>query len=329
MIITSIDQVQEHVQVAQNVHYTSLAPYIAIAQTNFSNEWLGAEFTQIIDDLAQFSLGANPTDQQILDAKLVKLTRAVLSNFAVLAAVPFFEVMFSESGITRNETEQSKTAFRGQVKRLEDGLLVNGFNAMEELFLFLDANTVNYPFWADAPGYVQWNKYFFRSAREMNTFYPLKYGRVTFQKLTTHMQHIEDFFLESELGVNQTIALKVLARSTEELEPIEDKVVHNLKRCIVHLALAKAVIEGYIDITPNGAVFVVPSADNTEGNNTTQSELVNPKALQLERVGMDYWGKTIKLMKANEDEFPSYHQYMQEIQEATKLKPLSGGLYMP
>jgi hypothetical protein len=163
----------------------------------------------------------------------------------------------------------------------------------------------------------------------MNTFYPLKYGRVTFQKLTTHMQHIEDFFLESELGVNQTIALKVLSRSTEELEPIEEKVVHNLKRCVVHLALAKAVIEGYIDITPNGAVFVVPSADNTEGNNTTPAELVNPKALQLERVGMDYWGKTIKLMKANEDEFPSYHQYMKEIKEANKLKPMSGGLYMP
>jgi hypothetical protein len=326
MIITSIDQVQEHVQIAQNVQYTSLAPYMTIAQTNFSNEWLGAEFTQIIDDFAQFTLGESPTDQQILDAKLVKLTRAVLSNFAVLAAVPFFEVMFSESGITRNENEQSKTAFAGQVRRLENGLLTNGFNAMEELFLFLDANTVNYPYWADAPGYVEWNKYFFRSAREMNTYYPLKYGRVTFQKLTTHMQHIEDFFLEAELGVNQTIALKELARSTEELGAIESKVVHNLKRSIVHLALAKAVLDGFIDITADGAVFVVPQFEGRfDVSSRPQADLINPKAQQLERVGMDYWGKTRNIIKDNPTVFPTFVDSVNSSSSPTA----TSGFYMP
>lgn len=329
MIITSIDQVQVHVSVAQNVQFSSLSTYLNQQYNRLIIEWLGNTIGGILESIATDPVPEAPTDLQINNALLLLKSRAVVSQFGVLAAVPFFEVMFSESGITRTETEHAKTAYRGQVKRLEDGLLVNAFNALEDLLLFLDANEAQYPEWEAAPGYVEFNRYFFRSAREMNSFYQLKYGRVTFQKLCNAMQHIEDFFLETELGLEQIISLKALAREGSQNDPIIEKVVHNLKRAIVHLALSKAVLEGYIDITPNGAVFVVPSADNSEGNSTAQSDLVNPKSIQLEKIGMDYWGKTLKLMKANEEEFPEYQAYMEEIKEANKLKPQQGGLFMP
>src|SRR6476619_5210583 len=97
-------------------------------------------------------------------------------------------VQFSENGVTRNETNNSKSAYQYQEMNLRDSLTIAGFNVLEDLLSFLEHNSDDFELWKNSSAYTTYKAYFIQSGVELNQYYDCRRSRLTYIRVRPIMR---------------------------------------------------------------------------------------------------------------------------------------------
>jgi hypothetical protein len=296
-LITETMDIKDFVSVNVNVDYDTLKPHVEAALLeNIEEPWLG---TTIVTDMEN-----NVATVTAPYLKAIPMLQKALAYFAVLKALPFIEVNIGDEGITRTENEQYKSAYRGQVARIERQLKTDAYNQLERLLNYLESEKVLYPQWTDAPGYVEHSNYFFRSSQSFSYYYPLKNGRLTYNHLLNSMRYVTEFKIKAETGVDQFNDFFTKKFNTG-LTPFEVEAFGFLRNAIAHLTVAQALIDGWVTYSDQGVHFT-EQAEGIRNEHNADPEMVQAKIRDIEQRGETYLAKLVAYMNNNLDEFPAF-----------------------
>ena len=149
MRINSLEQIQKYVNVANTFTYSQLNAHEQIAFTSHINQYFTTEFCDEI-------LGSESEAQPIVDAK--KFVEGTLIYFAMWQWTQTGEVIIGDLGILRNENENAKAAYSGQIKKMEAAFHENGLVYISELIKVIEFNPESFEGFENQPAFEERNQ---------------------------------------------------------------------------------------------------------------------------------------------------------------------------
>lgn len=301
-IITSIDDIKAFVPVNVNLEFESVSPFFDnVLRDKLIFPWLGTEVIEDIED--------NVASVDEIYVNLVKKTRAVIAYFSILEAIPFLEVQFGDNGIIRVENENAKTAYQGQIKRIQNSLATSGYSAIEDLLNYLNENVDAYAVWTTGPGYAESKRYIFKNSLDFHSYYNLQLRAQTYGVLIPSMRYINQFRITKAIGVD---AMQNFLDIKNEVTGVnsnakKDEAIELLKNATAYLTVAKSLKENWVALSANGVHFKMSTAETVWTENQATAEQLSQKVKELETTGEDYLQALISLMNNNLDDFPEFN----------------------
>lgn len=262
--------------------------------------WIGAEQ---LDAIATAYADDDLTEAQT--ALLAKI-QAPLANFCFFHHIPFLQVLVDDSGLTRLENQNQKTAYSGQVEMLGESVLETAYNSLEILLKFLEAHEADYPLWVESEGYTLNKSNFINSAESFNMCYPIQMSRLAFKCMRPFMNEAEMFEIAPFIGKAFFDELKT-AIAAKTVSEDQQFVIAIIQKAVSNFTIALAVGHGWANYTVDGVVNY--QRDNTETGKkalVAAAQSVSKKITEANASGVRWRGKLVAHLKQNIDSFPVF-----------------------
>lgn len=256
-LVKTIAEVQEYIRVGNGLDISTLTPALNEVEMDIMTYYLG-------DDLIEEIAVQNNTQQ--FTPRIAKIIQYVLAAHACLAvwkAGPELEVLVSDSGIMRTETNTEKSAWGGQVKRFRDVAADRGFKAIDSLLLILETYEQDYPEWQGARYYEQRIGLMIRSASEFEAAgESINGSALTFQSFRPILLDIQE----------QTIR-RVLPETL--YQQIMDQLASNSLSPANQQIMARYILPALAKLTVEESLTTLPVVVSHSGVNVNQIELAS------------------------------------------------------
>lgn len=188
-LINTIAQVKEYVNVSHGLSIETLRPALNEVEMQELTFYLGKDLLNEV--IAQ--VNSNPLTITPRIEKIYKYVMAAAVGVAIFKAGPEIEVLVNDNGILRQETNNEKTAFGGQVKRFRDTAGSRGYKAIDAFLAILEKDSQDYPEWQEAAYYELRDGLMIRSALEFEAAgESIKNSALTFQTLRPILKEIQE-----------------------------------------------------------------------------------------------------------------------------------------
>lgn len=234
---------------AEDAIRKSMAPFFDIAFENHLSQWLGrSTFDALVTAHAADSKSAAQT-------ALLPHVQKVLGWLAYVEYSGYNDVNFGPAGRYRREDESRKGLFKYQENKLDDKALRNGYEAIEQLVLFLEANKSDHDYWEDEPGHALHHGILLHSAEACRSAHSKRIGRYVFEILRGKVEEVEAFTLRHLLG-DATYEALLTSRQTGVWTnaPLEKKIIQYANRATLHFALYEGLRENLVQFNGNSVV---------------------------------------------------------------------------
>lgn len=308
MLFDTINELKQYVGGGANlsVELDSLEPALQRAKGRLLTYIDAALF----DDLV--------TNQATPDAAQTALLPYVQRPLALLALYEYAHIggiQFSESGMMRMETETMKSAYKYQETEYKDWMLRAGYQAIEDMLIFLQANANDYPLWD--VGKDAHNELLLNTAQLTRQYYSTNLDRWTWEHMRPAIADVEQFAIIDTIGQHQFDDL-TLGRSQSDLTAAEQKVIKLLQKATAHLAIDEAVARNYVRLQGGN---VVQMEQDKEHNGSASAKIAMPEGVNLKvnrakSHGNRYLNQARMYLDDNTDAFPLYAAYRAELEEA-------------
>jgi hypothetical protein len=295
-------EIKKYLSVNISVKFESVKPDIDQIEESVIKRYLGDDQ---YDDLHTKYNGTDPLEEE--DQKLLEKVQLPLIYLAYAKYLPVNQVQFTDAGVKVTSTANSKTAWEWQIKDLENSFNQKGFDGLEALLVFLEKNKNTYTDWAESDAYSEFKKYFINSAKEFQSFYNIRYSRLTFLSLESIMKKVEDFAIKPALGATLFKELKDKIKAGTAFTEEETAIAELINPAIAHLTIAKACTELRVEFTGNDFVVNQFATAGTKSNPATD-EIILGKRKQAEIDGNVYLRDLVNFLNKNasEDKYASY-----------------------
>lgn len=238
-------------------------------------------------------------DTVVLMAQRANANLALWYNFNELT------VTVSGGGIQRVEAGDNKGLYKYQERELKEGYKTKGFNALDDLLLYLEQNVDDYAEFKNSPAYNYRRSALIPGAETVQMYLSIERSRLLFLRMQPHIRFIENTRLASLIGEGLLSDMRDKMTSGE-LEPIYSGLINSIQPVIILLAAARLVRQAG-NLTDKGLYFT--SVQATSGGD----EMVSPAesgeretcARQLEQDAKDYQALADRYIK---DKFPDFYQ---------------------
>ncbi|WP_372775659.1 DUF6712 family protein [Mangrovibacterium sp.] len=172
MILTTIDQFIAAMPTAAEVEkFEDLKPYCNSAELWIKNNVLGKDLYAAIDI------------EDFADADLLQLCISVIANHAYWDAIPFLDLVHTNSGFGVISANNRVPASKERVERLREQCLIRRDNEVENLIDFLEQTDIYHDDWKGSPAYSILSDCLIQTAHELETFSEWTGTRKDFLKL--------------------------------------------------------------------------------------------------------------------------------------------------
>lgn len=299
-----IDDLRQHLSVTKAFSIEEFDTKLTYATDIYLKEWLGQE---LLDNVSAAYAASPGTPMPVQYEVILPKIQFVLAHFTFLEEIPYIELTIDDSGITRAESEHSKTAYSAQINALKDKIAETGYNGLELLLEFLEENEVDYPEWVTTDGYTKNKDHFINTASDFSDNYNLLRGRQTFKVLTHIMDDMEIFYLLPLMGQDWFDELKQKIQDKAVLSDFEEKALNYIQRSVANLTISNAVKHLLVRVTPKGIISLEHDKDTSyEIEKTGSDNGSSAKLRAAEDLGKKYLNRLLTYLQANLDEFPTY-----------------------
>lgn len=303
-LFKTIDEVKKSVAISGAFEIETLAPYISSAADKYLKQWISPAFyNELVTSFEDENLSA-------ANEKALPYVRKCLINFALYKYAPMGQIQFSDSGIHISVSESKKTAFEHQFKALQSSFIETGYDSLETLLQFLEANEDDYATWKGSDQYTKNKKHFINSSKVFEEHYELKRGRQTFKAITPTMGHIEKLAIKPIIGPAYFLDLKTKIQSKAALSTPDQLILDEIQPAVAFFTIAEAIANNTVKVIEEGIT-------TNSGSAQISTEVLSKKISQAKTMANRYISSLTKQLNDNLDDYPLYKTYVAEDEEPT------------
>lgn len=192
----------------------------------------------------------------------------------------------TDSGFQRQESENGtfKQAYKYQEDNLRNGFRNKGWNAVDALLDYLEANITDFGEYADSPAHTTLQTDLVKTTAEVDMYYHINHSRIIFMRLQNHFRFVTKMILPTVIGQVIYDKLEAHLKSPEESA---DTMENLRKQCLgfVILSAVKRLMAETGSITDRGLYF--SELTDKEGNETLKPVADERLTLQLDNLQSD------------------------------------------
>lgn len=269
MLLNEID-LKAEVPISQGFAYDKMVPDIRRVGLNYIRPILGKDLYSVIST----SYAAETmTDDE---AALHEYIKPAVAHLAVAQFVPKGNLHLGNNGLQAQHSSDSKPAFEHQVLALQRSLTGNGFDALDELIIYLESVTnTDFPDWLTSEGCTLVRNNFINSALDYNDHVPkIKRSRYLFEQVKPVMTRLEKKLIKSVVG-NELYDLLKAEIQADGLSAVNAELVTKIAPAVAHLSWAESLVELSLMVDQEG----VHMLNNTFSGTNRAKQPADPQAV--------------------------------------------------
>lgn len=284
---------------------TELRQYVSFAGSLTKEAWLPSQNEAIdkyllpilgqplIDMIVSYSGSSNATN-----LKLWQKTASAIAKFILLEYSGTGEVQITDSGIIRMESENAKSAYAQQVRKLEESLAENGYGALEGVLDYLFTAFASNATWQSSPAFTRGADMILDNPALLKTYFGTPQPHLVFNLLRPIIREVERLRIET---IFEPATVSIL-RDNASTSATHKQLRNDVLAAIVNFSIAAALEKNTIVLTADG-----PKIKNTSGEQakTTNTALDNRTAevsiASLKKTAVTYLDMALKFAQTSTD----------------------------
>jgi len=192
------------------------------------------------------------------EQKLTELLRLIQSATIHIAYWIGFDLLnshISDGGFKRTESTSVKGLFKYLEENLKTYFRTNGFNGLDTVLQYLETNSSDFSEFSESPAFTLLKSAFIPRTDIFNELIFINKSRLTFLRMKSHMQLIEDTEISTILGPTAFAFVKSeMVKANPELKVTA--LLSYIRKPVAYLASALLMEESGADLTDNGLFFI-------------------------------------------------------------------------
>jgi hypothetical protein len=263
-----MEEVRKFASVSKASEFDSLAPHIANAERDYLVPVIGQT---MYDELQEFydavppvidpdaDPPAEPTDAQLQTAELLRLSQQAIIHLAYWIGFDLLNAHITDAGFKRTEGTDVKSLFKYQEENLKNYFRTNGFNGLDAVLAYLEKNIETFGEFKMSSACTLFRSAFIPTTEIYNSIIFINKSRLTFLRMKSHMQLIEETEIAPILGPVAFDFVKTeMVKDTPDAKVIA--LLPYIREPIAWLASALLMEESGADLTDNGLYFTQTTA---------------------------------------------------------------------
>lgn len=228
MIITQVSQLKEiipTIAVADDNDITRYKGYLTNAEKWLKRELIGQELYALV------SAGNVSED----DVELQSLCAAVVAYKGYLDAIPFLDLVETETGFAVHNDSTLAPASPVRVEALKKAVAVNLDEAVEDLIEYLEENTDYHEPWKGSATYSLVNDNYIKSLREFRKYAKFEGNRLDFIKARPMLTRARRQFIE--VVISQELSEEIIEQlRDDDLTEANQAIIEDLRFALAGFA---------------------------------------------------------------------------------------------
>jgi hypothetical protein len=315
MLFKSIDEIKQFLAVGAGTDFNRLKPHIQNAESTYLRPLLGAALFSELQEFCNNPEAEPPFGNKALYAELLSLSQRSLIHLTYWCGFQVLNATISDGGFKRTENEKVKSLFKYQELELKEYFKTTGFNGLDEILFYLETEirkstegTVNFKSFIDSGAWTILKSSFIPDTTTFNAVVFINHSRLTFLRLKSSMQLVEDLNIKPLLGAAIFDEIKLeMAKTTPSAKVMA--ILPLIQKPIAYLATALLMEESGADLTDRGLYFESTSSANdlTSNNQPSEDDRINFLAKRNKAIGMNYLEGLKSYLLANATDWPGYN----------------------
>ena len=314
MLFKTIDEIKQFLAVGAGTDFNRLKPHIQNAETAYLSPLLGAALFKELQDFYNSPPETPLVGQNIPFGELLSLVQRTLIHLTYWSGFQVLNATISDGGFKRTENEKVKSLFKYQEVELKEYFKTTGFNGLDEILFYLETQiskstreTVSFKSFADSDAWTILKSSFIPDTSTFNTIVFINHSRLTFLRLKSPMQLVEDLEIKPLLG--ETIFDEIKLEMVKNAPAAKvTALLPYIQKAIAYLATALLMEESGAELTEKGLYFESTDAYNNLLTNKqpAESDRINFLAKRNKGIGQNYLERLKSYLIANQTDWPSY-----------------------
>jgi hypothetical protein len=242
------------------------------------------------------------------------------------------DVLFSDAGMQRVETQTNKTAYQEQRTKFKEANLAEGEKALELLIQFLEKNMDNYEEWTDSANFKRYRSLFIKTGTEFKELYPSHSPYRNYWAMRSKMQDVEENNIRPFLGDELFEELKEqLLQKEPDLTDEELKLIEKLKKAIANFTVAFSIPLLNVRIASNGITIPAATTFSTNDVENTRSGITDKMFSTIIRscndTGAAWLNNSKKYLSENKTAFATWIGFVKDSSDDNCYKNGTGGAF--
>lgn len=289
---SNASEIRPYISVAASTGFDSLEAPLRNAFEIYIRKLLGNALT---GKLIEYYASDTPTDKQ---KRFISLAQAANAFLAFWSEYDEMQLLIDDSGSHRQESDGQKTPFKYQEQALRSAWKTKGFNALDELLLFLEENAEDFPEFASSPNFTVSKAEIVRTTSEVNGYYWINNSRIIYLRLKPHLKIVTETIIAPRLGTIYDDMITALTGSGQ-VDQKYTKLRTKLVPVVVFYAIARLLKETGT-LTERGLFFEnLNSSADTFNTTPLNADQVAPQAAMAEADAISYWTIAEKFLKSD------------------------------
>jgi hypothetical protein len=314
MLFKTIDEIKQFLAVGAGTDFNRLKPHIQNAETAYLRPLLG---TGLFNELQDFY--DNPPEtplvgQNILFDELMSLVQRTLIHLTYWSGFQVLNATISDGGFKRTENEKVKSLFKYQEVELKEYFKTTGFNGLDEILFYLEmeikksTDEVKYfQSFADSDAWTILKSSFIPDTNTFNSIVFINHSRLTFLRMKTPLQLVEDLDIKPLLGEAIFNEIKLEMQKPKPSMKVL-AILPVIQKALAYLASALLMEESGADLTEKGLYFESTSSENNLTTNKQPAEIdrINFLAKRNKGIGLNYLERLKSYLIIHATDWPGY-----------------------
>ncbi len=277
MLVSNIAEIKAVMPIGAANNFDRLKTHLESAEMAFIRPLLGNTMFEELEEFHETPPTGTLTKVQEDTFRLLKKVQHAEVHLAYYIGFDLLNVSVSDMGFMRQESTTSKSLFKYQEDNLRDYFKTNGFNALDDVLLFIEENITSFNEFKASPNYTVLKSAFIPGTSTFHDIFFIHNSRLTFLRLIPHMKYVEEIILKPVLTptVYATIKAGMIA-ATIPAEVVS--VLPFIRPPLAFLSAALLMEESGADMSERGLFF-----KNTMPNNQDNRQIIPSDA---DRVAM-------------------------------------------
>lgn len=304
------DEIRPYIGVSTALSFDTIRASLQNAFGLFIRPLVGDKIVTKLVEIYDSVTDISTIKEETADKNLKLLYLAQRSNVFLAFWYDYdeFQMLIGDSGVKRQESDQTKTPYKYQEQSLKDGWKNKGFDALDKLLYFLEKNISDFEDFKDSEYYTESLNSIVRNTLEVNNYYTINNSRLIFLRLKTHFRVIEDTIISPRLGLQFYDSFKKeIAKETPEGK--YDKLRSLLIPVVVFYSVCRLIKETG-SITDKGLFFqtLKGGEDSYQSLSPVTDERLMSQANRAEADAISYWLSVERYLSKEFDITPAHNK---------------------